>query len=32
MFNDVYVKVDKDLTFINQNMVKNMINDLIAKL
>ena len=29
MFNDVYVKVDKDLTFINQNMVKNTINDLI---
>ena len=27
-----YVKVDKDLPFINQNMVKNTINDLIAKL
>ena len=32
MFNDVYVKLDKDLTFINQNMAKNTINDLIAKL
>ena len=27
-----YLKVDKDLTFINQNMFKNTIDDLIAKL
>ena len=26
-----YAKVDKDLTVINQNIVKNTINDLIAK-
>ena len=26
-----YAKVDKDLTLINQNIVKNTINDLIAK-
>ena len=26
-----YAKIDKDLTFLNQNIVKNTINDLIAK-
>ena len=26
-----YAKVDKDLTLINQNIVKNAINDLVAK-
>ena len=26
-----YAKVDKDLTFINQNIVKNTINDLLTK-
>ena len=27
----LYAEVDKDLTLINQNIVKNTINDLIAK-
>ena len=26
-----YAKIDKDLTFLNQNIVKNTINDLIAR-
>ena len=31
LYTSFYAKVDKDLTLINQNIIKNTINDLIAK-